>query len=61
LGEGCPLLRGREGKEWDKGRKGMGRGKGGWEVEGGKGRGGWEGERREGEGRKGSPCMLSRK
>jgi len=27
-GEGCLLLRGKEGKEWEKGRKGMGRGKG---------------------------------
>jgi len=45
-GEGCLLITGREGKEWEKGRKGMGRGKGGREQDGGKGRGGREGEGR---------------
>jgi len=39
-GEGWLLLREREGKEWEKGRKRMGRGKGGREGERGKGRGG---------------------
>jgi len=53
LGEGCLLLRGREGKEWEKGRKGVGRGKGGREGEGGKGGVQSEGERREGKGRRG--------
>jgi len=48
LGEGCLLLRGREGKEWEKGRKGMARGKGERKGEGGKGRGGREGEGRHG-------------
>jgi len=35
-----------EGSEWEKGKKGMGRGKGGREQDGGKGRGGREGEGR---------------
>jgi len=35
--EGCLLLRGREGKEWEKGRKGMARGR---EEEKGRERGG---------------------
>jgi len=39
-GEGCLLLRGREGKEWEKGRKGMGRGKVVREGETREGRGG---------------------
>jgi len=43
-----PTSKRREGKELEKGRKGMGRGRGG--------RGG-----REGEGREGSPCMHSHK
>jgi len=46
-GEGCLLLRG-QGKEWEKGRKEMGRGKERGREErgglGGKGRGGREGE-----------------
>jgi len=47
LGEGCLLLKGREGKEWEKGRKGMARGRG--EGSGGReGRGGREGEGRQG-------------
>jgi len=45
LGEGCLLLRGREGRKWEKGRNGMRRGR---EEE--KGR---EGDRREGKGRGG--------